>query len=198
MANLGSDDTPIVGESFGLPSGWSITENGDGEVVIEDSGANVVFRRDETAGEWVTDSIDAESVSTEQLDTPGLVGLSQADIDDHVKHQGFSIALDGEWHTVFDIDSPVDVWFGQINGPAPSGIRVTFSDDSTETIGGTSGSGNSSAGGTSEFDTDENDQNDNRQFGSLPVPAIDDVKKFEFRATGGAGAGDYGYWVVTN
>ena len=69
MANLGSDDTPIVGESFGLPSGWSITENADGEVVIEDSGANVVLRRDETAGEWVTDSIDAESVSTENLDT---------------------------------------------------------------------------------------------------------------------------------
>ena len=66
MANLGSDDTPIVGESFGLPSGWSITENADGEVVIEDSGANVVFRRDETVGEWVTDSIDAESVSVEQ------------------------------------------------------------------------------------------------------------------------------------
>ena len=65
MANLGSTDTPIAGESFGLPSGWSITENAAGEVVIEDSGANVVFRRDETAGEWVTDSIDAESVSVD-------------------------------------------------------------------------------------------------------------------------------------
>ena len=65
MANLGSDDTPIVGESFGLPSGWSITENAAGEVVIEDSGANVVFRRDETAGEWVTDSINAGSIKTE-------------------------------------------------------------------------------------------------------------------------------------
>ena len=65
MANLGSDDTPIVGESFGLPSGWALTENGDGEIVIEDSGGNVVFRRDETAGEWVTDSIDAESVDVE-------------------------------------------------------------------------------------------------------------------------------------
>ena len=71
MANLGSDDTPIVGESFGLPSGWSLTENADGEVVIEDSGGNVVFRRDETAGEWVTDSIDAESVDViERLGIP--------------------------------------------------------------------------------------------------------------------------------
>ena len=63
MSNLGDSNTPIEGESFGLPSGWAIVENGDGEVVIEDSGGNVVFRRDETAGEWVTDSIDAESVS---------------------------------------------------------------------------------------------------------------------------------------
>ena len=65
MANLGSTDTPIEGESFGLPSGWAIVENAAGEVVIEDSGGNAVFRRDETAGEWVTDSIDAESVSVE-------------------------------------------------------------------------------------------------------------------------------------
>ena len=57
----------IEGESFGLPSGWALTENAAGEVVIEDSGANVVFRRDETAGEWVTDSIDADSVETEKL-----------------------------------------------------------------------------------------------------------------------------------
>ena len=65
MAQLGSDNTPIAGESFGLPSGWALTENGDGEIVIEDSGGNVVFRRDETAGEWATDSINAESVSVQ-------------------------------------------------------------------------------------------------------------------------------------
>ena len=80
MANLGSDDTPIAGESFGLPSGWSITENAAGEVVIQDSGANVVFRRDETAGEWVTDSIDAESVSVEETKTDSLdVGIQNPD-----------------------------------------------------------------------------------------------------------------------
>ena len=72
MANLGSDDTPITGESFGLPSGWSLTENAAGEVVIEDNGGNVVFRRDETAGEWVTDSIDAESVSTDALEAANV------------------------------------------------------------------------------------------------------------------------------
>ena len=72
MANLGSTDTPIAGESFGLPSGWALTENAAGEVVIEDSGGNVVFRRDETAGEWVTDSIDAESVDVEERETENV------------------------------------------------------------------------------------------------------------------------------
>ena len=73
MANLGSDDTPIVGESFGLPSGWALVENADGEIVIEDSGGNVVFRRDETAGEWVTDSIDAGSINTDALEAEKLL-----------------------------------------------------------------------------------------------------------------------------
>lgn len=79
MANLGSNDTPIVGESFGLPSGWSLTENADGEVVIEDSGGNVVFRRDETAGEWVTDSINAESVSVTNTTTEQVGGPITSD-----------------------------------------------------------------------------------------------------------------------
>ena len=80
MANLGSDDTPIAGESFGLPSGWSITENAAGEVVIEDSGGNVVFRRDETAGEWVTDSIGADSIDAEDLVSNEKTELTHDDI----------------------------------------------------------------------------------------------------------------------
>ena len=193
--DIGPDGGPYV----------AINENSN-NLELQDINGNVIAKWDETEGQWDLNNnsltginaINASSANVEQLDTPGLVGLSQADISDHVKHQGFSITLDGEWHTVFDIDSPVDVWFGQINGPAPSAIRVTFSDDSTETIGGLSGSGNSPSGGTSVFDTDANDQDNNRQFGSLPVPPIDDVKKFEFHTPGGAGAGDYGYWVVTS
>ena len=84
MANLGSIDTPIAGESFGLPSGWALVENGDGEIVIEDSGRNVVFRRDETAGKWITDSIDAESVGVGSTAT------------DELNDADFSEAEDGE------------------------------------------------------------------------------------------------------
>ena len=71
MANLGSINTPISGESFDLPSGWSIDENQDGEVVIRDSQENVIFRRDESNNEWVTDEINANALSADtRLDGP--------------------------------------------------------------------------------------------------------------------------------
>ena len=57
----------VVSDLFGLPSGWTLTENVDGEAVFEDSGGNVILRRDSTNGEWVTDSIDAESVDVVSL-----------------------------------------------------------------------------------------------------------------------------------
>ena len=75
MSNLGDSNTPVEGESFGLPSGWALVENADGEVVIEDSGGNVVFRRDETAGKWVTDSIDAESVDMDNAVAAEQLGI---------------------------------------------------------------------------------------------------------------------------
>lgn len=62
MSNLGSSTTPISGESFDLPSGWSIEENGSNEVVITDSGGNTIGRRDETNGEWVFDSIVSDTL----------------------------------------------------------------------------------------------------------------------------------------
>jgi hypothetical protein len=62
MANLGSSNTPISGESFDLPSGWSFEENVDGEVIITDSGGTTIGRRDETNGEWVFDSIVSDTL----------------------------------------------------------------------------------------------------------------------------------------
>jgi len=76
MSNLGDSNTPISGELFSLPSGWSLTENNDGEAVFEDTNGNVVLRRDATNNKWVTDEIDASSavltnaVAAEQLGLP--------------------------------------------------------------------------------------------------------------------------------
>ena len=58
------DAVNVNGDAFGLPSGWTLTENTNGEAVFEDSGGNVVLRRDATNGEWVTDTVNADSIST--------------------------------------------------------------------------------------------------------------------------------------
>jgi len=71
MANLGSSNTPISGESFDLPSGWSFEENVDGEVIITDSGGTTIGRRDETNGKWVFDSIVSDTLeATDSITDP--------------------------------------------------------------------------------------------------------------------------------
>ena len=76
MANLGSDNTPIEGESFGLPSGFSIDEN-SGNLAIRDTNGNVVAEWDETNAQWDfanntlnnVDALNSNSVSTESVET---------------------------------------------------------------------------------------------------------------------------------
>lgn len=84
MSNLGDSNTPISGDLFGLPSGWTLTENNDGEAVFEDTQGNVVLRRDATNNKWVTDEIDASSatldsgtIATESTDANAIVRFSQ-------------------------------------------------------------------------------------------------------------------------
>ena len=74
MANLGSDNTPIEGESFGLPSGFSIDEDG-GNLAIRDTNGNVVAKWDEGNTQWDfanntlnnVDAVNSNSVNTEQI-----------------------------------------------------------------------------------------------------------------------------------
>jgi hypothetical protein len=77
MANLGSNTTPISGESFDLPSGWSIKENASGEVIIQDTGGTVIARRDETNSEWVFDSFVADAIeSVNKIENPTYATLA--------------------------------------------------------------------------------------------------------------------------
>jgi len=80
MANLGSDNTPVSGELFGLPSGWTLTENNDGEAVFEDSGGNVVLRRDATDGEWVTDTVNADSIDVDSLNNADTSAAAENEV----------------------------------------------------------------------------------------------------------------------
>ena len=80
MANLGSDNTPIEGESFGLPSGYSFDEEG-GDLVIRDTDGTVAMRRADGTWELESDlalnendisgvgAFDSESVKAGVLDS---------------------------------------------------------------------------------------------------------------------------------
>jgi len=80
MSNLGDSNTPISGELFGLPSGWNLTENNDGEAVFEDTQGNVVLRRDATNNRWVTDEIDASSATLDNFNTADLTSASEGQL----------------------------------------------------------------------------------------------------------------------
>ena len=81
MSNLGDSNTPVEGESFGLPAGAELTEDADGNLAIADSSGSIVLVRDETAGQWDLNNnsltginaINASSANVESLSTDGAV-----------------------------------------------------------------------------------------------------------------------------
>ena len=183
MANLGSDDTPIAGESFGLPSGWSLTENAAGEVVIEDSGSNVVFRRDETAGEWVTDSIDAQSATVEEATIDGLAPARAIDTAATVsRHSGDLVELtDDETQEIFDVQDPTTILYGRITGSSVGEVEAITPDGTIEI-----------------YDESRNrgrDQ-DGAWMTPTPLPYVEDVETLQFTQRT-SGSNEYGWEVVT-
>lgn len=132
MAKLGSDNTPISGELFGLPSGWTLTENADGEAVFEDSGGNVVLRRDATNGEWVTDSINAGSADLGSIEADsGTITTDATDPDDIPR---FNQIQSATTNIFYQKDKPTtggegDLFFSQETGPSSYKIVHSLSSD---------------------------------------------------------------------
>lgn len=68
--NIDSNSS-IPAASFDLPSGGSIEENEDGEVIITDSGGTTIARRDETNNQWVFDSIVSNTLEATTISQDG-------------------------------------------------------------------------------------------------------------------------------
>jgi len=150
MSNLGDSNTPIEGQSFGLPAGAELGED-NGDVVIKDSSGTIILRRNETASEWQfegTDltginSIDASSATfenasltngtitseaTEPDEIPRLDQLSGGGVNNTVSQSQPPVGKEGDFWT--RLGSGWDVYLSQYS---PGGVWQGPDEDSVIT-----------------------------------------------------------------
>jgi len=133
MSNLGDSNTPISGDLFGLPSGWTLTENNDGEAVFEDTQGNVALRRDATNNKWVTDEIDASSASLGQL-TDGDGNTITGFVGQNLFIDGQTLAAASQGATYQETEpTPGDkgnFWARPLGPQEASGLALEWADES--------------------------------------------------------------------
>ena len=150
MANLGSENTPIEGESFGLPSGYSFDEE-NGDLVIRDTDGTVAMRRAD--GTWELESglalnendisgvggFDSESVNTEEASITGKSDISYSVPSDFDTLQSALKAAGGDQvrsgvRVILTIESGHDVIENvTLKNGDWTNVRVT-SEDATVTV----------------------------------------------------------------
>ena len=122
MANLGSDNTPIEGESFGLPSGYAVDEE-NGDLVIRDTDGTVAMRRADGAA-WQLEgsdisgvgAFDSESVNTDKQSFAGISESTPSLLYDAIESPNSAYAEQIQYEnnigtnatTIIDLDADAD------------------------------------------------------------------------------------------
>jgi len=150
MPNLGSSDTPVEGQSFGLPAGAELGED-NGDVVIKDSSGTIILRRNETASEWQFEETSLSGINSIDASSATFDALEAENAD---TRNGYSIVTDSRsLNTVYtnstnsDLDVEVsvqatsDATFEQfqfdVDGSYIHRIARTLDKDEMEILGAT-------------------------------------------------------------
>ena len=105
MANLGDNNTPVEGESFGLPSGYSFDEEG-GDLVIRDTDGTVVMRRADGAA-WQLEGSDISGVGAFDSES---VNAASAGITERGRHADYVFRRAEDSETIFVSDPDGDTF----------------------------------------------------------------------------------------
>ena len=120
MSNLGDSNTPVEGESFGLPAGAELTEDADGNLAIADSSGSIVLVRDETAGQWDLNNnsltginaINASSANVEEQSIANVAGLVFKDEEQTISSGSVT---DVEFEVVDREDADIVQWDDELH-----------------------------------------------------------------------------------
>jgi len=192
MPNLGSSDTPVEGQSFGLPAGAELGED-NGELVIKDSSGTIILRRNETASEWQfegTDlsginAIDASSATLDGGIIGGLAfgrGVGQDTVGSLTEVNGSKVSVSANsFEPMIDKASAVGVIGGFVMGTGATVLRATWDDGSTDTIYSNAFAQGTNGGGS--------------VFTTINVPSLESVTKVEFKNDLNSSS-DFGYKIL--
>ena len=119
------------------------------------------------------------------IDSPDIGPIvTQSNIGSLSLYSGDRVTVTaGSYQTVFDVQEPVDVLTGVVLQNRIGELRITWADDSTDTI---------------PYAIDaRGETNSGDEYSTLPIPDVSEVKKLEFE-NGTAGDADFGWRVVTS
>lgn len=141
MANLGSTNTPVEGSEYQLPAGAKLDED-SGDLVIRDSNGTIVFRRNESAGEWQFESTDITGVSSLTVNgttTTGALNAGGIDINNtfssvqndaelsnalsNANDGDIILLLDGKYFDNYTIDETITFYGSPAGGGAGSSLE---------------------------------------------------------------------------